>query len=160
MGRSSTCYSPVRHFTQGRSPFRVRLACVRHAASVQSEPESNSPVKLLTPRLNEALLKVSFPIRSALVKEPIRPSRNGETLMYPRLSLRSTLFYARLGKTFCLPAPRHPDERANFYYTSHISHVKTLFAHNGTYCSRCRNKDAHIGKHQEKSGGNTKVISL
>ena len=45
-GRLSTCYSPVRHFTQDRSPFRVRLACVKHAASVQSEPESNSPVQI------------------------------------------------------------------------------------------------------------------
>ena len=44
-GRSPTCYSPVRHSTQGRSPFRVRLACVRHAASVDSEPGSNSHVK-------------------------------------------------------------------------------------------------------------------
>ena len=26
-------------------PFRARLACVRHAASVDSEPGSNSPVK-------------------------------------------------------------------------------------------------------------------
>ena len=42
--RLSTRYSPVRHFTQGRSPFRVRLACVKHAASVRSEPGSNSPV--------------------------------------------------------------------------------------------------------------------
>ena len=44
-GRLSTCYSPVRHFTRVRRPFHVRLACVRHAASVQSEPESNSPVE-------------------------------------------------------------------------------------------------------------------
>ena len=44
-GRSSTRYSPVRHSTRDRSPFRVRLACVKHAASVQSEPESNSPVQ-------------------------------------------------------------------------------------------------------------------
>ena len=41
-GRLPTRYSPVRHSTQGRSPFRVRLACVRHAASVDSEPGSNS----------------------------------------------------------------------------------------------------------------------
>ena len=27
-------------------PFRVRLACVRHAASVQSEPGSNSPIEV------------------------------------------------------------------------------------------------------------------
>ena len=45
-GRSSTRYSPVRRCTQGRNPFLARLACVRHAASVQSEPESNSPVKI------------------------------------------------------------------------------------------------------------------
>jgi hypothetical protein len=44
-GRSPTRYSPVCHSTQGRSPFRVRLACVRHAASVDSEPGSNSHVK-------------------------------------------------------------------------------------------------------------------
>jgi hypothetical protein len=41
-GRLPTRYSPGRHSTQGRSPFRVRLACVRHAASVDSEPGSNS----------------------------------------------------------------------------------------------------------------------
>ena len=44
-GRLVTCYSPVRHFTQDRSPFLVRLACVRHAASVDSEPGSNSRLK-------------------------------------------------------------------------------------------------------------------
>ncbi len=48
-GRSSTRYSPVRHFTRARRPFHVRLACVRHAASVQSEPESNSPVENMIP---------------------------------------------------------------------------------------------------------------
>lgn len=45
-GRLLTCYSPVRHFMH--SPKRaliVRLACLRHAASVDSEPGSNSQVK-------------------------------------------------------------------------------------------------------------------
>ena len=37
-------YSPVRH-SQGIAPPTVRLACVRHAASVQSEPGSNSSVR-------------------------------------------------------------------------------------------------------------------
>ena len=50
-GRSPTCYSPVRHSTQGLLPFRVRLACVRHAASVDSEPGSNSQVKPSAPGL-------------------------------------------------------------------------------------------------------------
>src|ERR1041385_9054332 len=45
-GRLPTCYSPVRHFTHGRSHFLVRLACVRPAANVRSEPGSNSPVNL------------------------------------------------------------------------------------------------------------------
>jgi hypothetical protein len=35
----------VRHFTQVLLPFLVRLACVRHAASVDSEPGSNSRLK-------------------------------------------------------------------------------------------------------------------
>ena len=49
-GRLATCYSPVRHFTHPdvllHPNFLVRLACVRHAASVDSEPGSNSRLKL------------------------------------------------------------------------------------------------------------------
>lgn len=47
-GRLLTCYSPVRHSMH--SPKRaliVRLACLRHAASVDSEPGSNSHVKAI-----------------------------------------------------------------------------------------------------------------
>ena len=44
-GRLPTCYSPGRHSTCPRRGFRVRLACVRHAASVDSEPGSNSQSK-------------------------------------------------------------------------------------------------------------------
>src|SRR6059058_2334290 len=46
-GRSPTCYSPVCHSTYPLRGFRVRLACVRHAASVDSEPGSNSQVKVV-----------------------------------------------------------------------------------------------------------------
>src|SRR5512140_1892402 len=49
-GRSPTCYSPVCHSTYPLRGFRVRLACVRHAASVDSEPGSNSHVKSVAPR--------------------------------------------------------------------------------------------------------------
>ena len=45
-GRLFTCYSPVCHSILKRaSSFRlfVRLACVKHAASVRPEPGSNSP---------------------------------------------------------------------------------------------------------------------
>ena len=43
-GRSPTCYSPVRHSSTPKG-LSVRLACVKHAASVRPEPESNSPNK-------------------------------------------------------------------------------------------------------------------
>ncbi len=33
-------------YSSDESEFLVRLACVRHAASVRSEPGSNSPIKL------------------------------------------------------------------------------------------------------------------
>jgi hypothetical protein len=39
-------YSPVCRFTHSRRNFHARLACVRHAASVRSEPGSNSQNKL------------------------------------------------------------------------------------------------------------------
>jgi hypothetical protein len=41
MGRLPTCSSPVRHVIPRKAP--VRLACIRHAASVDPEPGSNSP---------------------------------------------------------------------------------------------------------------------
>ena len=46
MGQVATCYSPVRHLADTPSEkgaVLVRLACVKHAASVHSEPGSNSP---------------------------------------------------------------------------------------------------------------------
>ena len=47
LGQIPTRYSPVRHSPSpciATGHAAVRLACVRHAASVQSEPESNSSV--------------------------------------------------------------------------------------------------------------------
>ena len=41
-GRSPTRYSPVRR-SRGIAALATRLACLRHAASVRSEPGSNSP---------------------------------------------------------------------------------------------------------------------
>src|ERR687883_336306 len=58
-GRLPTCYSPVRHFTRGRSPFLVRLACVRPAANVRSEPGSNSPVHLKSDALLNLLARTN-----------------------------------------------------------------------------------------------------
>ena len=47
-GRLPTCYSPVRHWDHdmiAHAMIPVRLACVKYAASVRSEPGSNSPSK-------------------------------------------------------------------------------------------------------------------
>ena len=45
-----TRYSPVRHSViPGKPGDLVRLACVKHAASVRSEPGSNSHVKFTNP---------------------------------------------------------------------------------------------------------------
>ena len=53
-GRLSTRYSPVRHYLYLDSIRKlplvktVRLACVKHAASVRPEPGSNSPLNILS----------------------------------------------------------------------------------------------------------------
>ena len=44
-GRSPTCYSPRSPLEHPGKGLSVRLACVKHAASVRPEPESNSPNK-------------------------------------------------------------------------------------------------------------------
>ena len=47
-GRFFTCYAPVRHSHVQIASYLndpVRLACLNHAASVHSEPGSNSPKK-------------------------------------------------------------------------------------------------------------------
>ena len=74
-GRLPTCYSPVRRFTDGRSHFLARLACVRPAANVRSEPGSNSPVKSsnadpegpapLTTELSLTLLELNHNLRGS-----------------------------------------------------------------------------------------------
>ena len=65
-------YSPVRHSTRTRRYFLVRLACVRHAASVRSEPGSNSskkydPVSTMT-RLRIMIITMVFCIKINLKK--------------------------------------------------------------------------------------------
>ena len=89
----------MRHSTQSRSPFLVRLACVKHAASVQSEPESNSPVQICTSILAFAKIGISksfFPLAIHLsMNHPghFRPARM--MLMHP--SARPVNYF------FCFP---------------------------------------------------------
>src|SRR5215471_1558478 len=85
-GRSPTRYSPVCHATNPLRDLRVRLACVRHAASVDSEPGSNSQVKFAVPpslSLSRALQRINsltrVPVELALgfIPPKRRHHRNG-----------------------------------------------------------------------------------
>ena len=80
-GRSVTHYSPVRHSHHQASLMDpVRLACVKHAASVHPEPESNPPQKnakrhrqmTLKTKIDEHVLKEGRPQKTSPL---IKPSR-------------------------------------------------------------------------------------
>ena len=87
----------MRHFTRDRSPFRVRLACVKHAASVQSEPESNSPVQICSKDLRWTEIRISkfLPVRYSLVNEPHRFTRREAVIYAASLSLSTSFFHFR-----------------------------------------------------------------
>ena len=112
------------HFTEVKC--RIRLACVRHAASVRSEPGSNSPlvpvtrcgrVGLPTPPSNTlALARLCL---SLCVKEPAPPSRpfpvavsEGRSispLFLSSLFLLFLLFFFRTSRAlFFRASRRHP----------------------------------------------------
>ena len=74
-------------YSGAEAPFRVRLACVKHAASVQSEPESNSPVQICIYALRIKSQRFLPSLRYSLVNEQSR-------LMPP--ALFAGTFYARL----------------------------------------------------------------
>lgn len=113
-GRLSTRYSPVRHFTHTRRYFHVRLACVRHAASVQSEPESNSPVKkydsVWITIIQTIELKALYfiPFRSSIVNDPSQPTYAAGTILRPTcmVSARTTPKNSKTKVRIPKPLPR------------------------------------------------------
>ena len=74
-GRSPTCYSPVRHSSTPKG-LSVRLACVKHAASVRPEPGSNSPNKTLKKGQSEKHLTTAT--SNKLAKNSHTPKREKE----------------------------------------------------------------------------------
>ena len=105
--RLSTCYAPVRRFTQGRNPFLARLACVRPAANVRSEPGSNSPINLDSSNHQESLwfsvFSYGFPLRMSLdIRSPPPSSRTA--VWRP----------ASLSLLFCFQRPNLPKLWASF----------------------------------------------
>ena len=118
----------MRHFTQGRSPFRVRLACVKHAASVQSEPESNSPVQICTKSLlsRNQNLKV-LPTRYSLVNEqPPWTSPRREKVLSTFSTRLSTTFFAP-AKLFREHSSRRKRESRFYAFDSQLSTVFYFF---------------------------------
>ena len=97
----------MRHSTRGRSHFRVRLACVKHAASVQSEPESNSPVQICTKisAWQKSESQSSISTRSSLVNEPEKefftPAVFCGVRKHALLSPHCQQLFGNLQKTFC-----------------------------------------------------------
>jgi hypothetical protein len=64
--------SPFRHATRKQASFGVRLACFSHAASVQSEPGSNSSIEFVAPdsQARRVSVKWSLPGRPANTRRP------------------------------------------------------------------------------------------
>ena len=97
----------MRRSTQGRSPFLARLACVKHAASVQSEPGSNSSVQslLIVLRLSESWLPDSLFNCQRPTSSP-GASRQAEAGIYRTPPLSSSVFLHR--PTFFFNPPPAP----------------------------------------------------
>ena len=101
-GRLVTCYSPGRHCTHGLLHFLVRLACVRHAASVDSEPGSNS-------RLKPDCYPTGCQGSCHTTKNPGKPGRNSSysflTYFVRSLGLEPEHFLSRLARSTCCQRP-------------------------------------------------------
>ena len=122
----------MRHFTQDRSPFRVRLACVKHAASVQSEPESNSPVQICSKDLRWTEIRISkfLPVRYSLVNEPHRFTRREAVVYAASFSLSTSFFH--FAKVF-FAAPSGQLVGARETYVSFSNPRQELFCHPGKF---------------------------
>ncbi len=92
MGRFPTCSSPVRHVSLRRE--HVRLACIRHAASVNPEPGSNSPPKWLPahPKVRQDFISHCACVISDTPDPPPHPLRSAA-----RPARRSSIFGRPLG---------------------------------------------------------------
>ena len=125
----------MRHFTRDRSPFRVRLACVKHAASVQSEPESNSPVQICSKDLRWTEIRISkfLPVRYSLVNEPHRFTRREAVVYAASFSLSTSFFH--FAKVF-FAAPSGQLVGARETYVSFSNPRQELFCHPGKFLFR------------------------
>jgi hypothetical protein len=100
-----TCYSPVRHSPHPRKGGLVRLACVKHAASVRPEPGSNSPIEK-SEQLNLKHLVFHVGVRNHLFNG--FPSKLGREIVLPPRAAQyypTSIFNQRTGRAGqCAPA--------------------------------------------------------
>ncbi len=113
-GRFPRVTHPSATFTPPEGKDHVRLACVKHAASVRSEPGSNSQVNLGTTR--PALGRPSHPAfvtpsqtrnRSRPSPNPGRPDRSS----LPGSEIRQKPKELRIRKRSTKPLPQDPNRR-------------------------------------------------
>jgi hypothetical protein len=107
-GRSPTCYSPVCHSTHPLRDFRVRLACVRHAASVDSEPGSNSHVKFagcFHPKVKTTQLVNARPIYWLCVVQSVRVLSGSSPVAFARTDNSGRPIPRRHLLTLIVPTP-------------------------------------------------------
>ena len=125
-GRLPTRYSPVRHsvtktsFRRNRSKCFVRLACVKHAASVHPEPGSNSHVKkLISVKLNLANSFIQVANKFATVRSS---SNNSASRLFSSLSHKFWI-YCFKGLQFSL---KRSDWFSKSFKVSHCSVINVL----------------------------------
>ena len=101
--------SPVRRFTNVLLRLLARLACIRRAASVRSEPGSNSHkgvLRIWTKGHHFNTLTPLLNILYSVVKEQIDSSREARTLLCARRRVKGD-FYKSYGRVFPKPACPH-----------------------------------------------------
>ena len=110
----------------------VRLACVKHAASVQSEPESNSPVQICCKdsRWTEIRISKFFPLalHLSMNRAPFRSAREA-FLRSPR---RLVNFFFRFSENFFSASREAFRHREIRFYENFASPVKKFFDFSAT----------------------------
>jgi hypothetical protein len=113
MGRFPTCSSPVRHVCPRRD--HVRLACIRHAASVNPEPGSNSPPIARLPFSKKATGLCLSLHACVITMRPVSPRRSplrfdpdASVLHLRPPVLKSSAQHPAPGPGSPVPSPAHP----------------------------------------------------